>query len=89
MSQALRRLEERLGVPLVRRTTRSVHPTEAGEQPYASVRPALDEVRAAVVAVGELGDQPRGTLRVHTASAAETLTGEPLVAGFLSQNPYG
>jgi len=88
VSQALRRLEERLGVPLVRRTTRSVHLTEAGERLYASVRPALDEVRAAVAAVGELGDQPRGTLRVHTASAAETLVGEPLVAGFLSQHPY-
>jgi len=88
VSQALRRLEERLGVPLVRRTTRSVHLTEAGERLYASVRPALNEVRAAVAAVGELGDQPRGTLRVHTASAAETLVGEPLVAGFLSQHPY-
>ena len=39
-------------------------------------------MRAAVSAVGELGDQPRGTLRVHTASAAETLIGEPFLAGF-------
>jgi DNA-binding transcriptional LysR family regulator len=88
VSQALRRLEERLGVALVRRTTRSVHLTEAGERLYSSVRPALDEVRAAVAAVGELGEQPRGTLRVHTASAAETLIGEALVAGFLSDHPY-
>jgi DNA-binding transcriptional LysR family regulator len=88
VSQAVRRLEERLGVPLVRRTTRSVHLTEAGERLYASVRPALDEVRAAVAAVGELGDQPRGTLRVHTASAAETLIGESLLAGFLSEHPH-
>ena len=88
VSQGVRRLEERLGVPLVRRTTRSVHLTEAGERLYASVRPALDEVRAAVAAVGELGDQPRGTLRVHTASAAETLIGESLLAGFLSEHPH-
>lgn len=88
VSQAVRRLEERLGVPLVRRTTRSVHLTEAGERLYALVRPALDEVRAAVAAVGELGDQPRGTLRVHTASAAETLIGESLLAGFLSEHPH-
>ena len=88
VSQALRRLEERLGVPLVRRTTRSVHLTDAGEQLYASARPALDEVRAAVAAVGELGDKPRGTLRVHTSSPAQTIIGESLLAGFLSQNPY-
>ena len=88
VSQTLRRLEARLGVPLVRRTTRSVHLTEAGERLYSSVRPALDEVRAAVSAVGELGDQPRGTLRVHTASVAETLIGEPFLAGFLTEYPY-
>jgi len=88
VSQALRRLEERLDVPLVRRTTRSVHLTEAGERLYASVRPALDEVRAAVAAVGELGDQPRGMLRVHTASAAETLIGESFLAGFLAEHPH-
>lgn len=88
VSQALRRLEERLGVPLVRRTTRSVHLTEAGERLYASVRPALDEVRAAVAAVGELGDQPRGTLRVHTSSAAQTMIGESLVTGFLTEHPH-
>ena len=75
-------------MPLVRRTTRSVHLTEAGERLYSSVRPALDEVRAAVAAVGELGDQPRGTLRVHTASAAETLIGESFLAGFLAEYPY-
>ena len=88
VSQALRRLEERLGVALVRRTTRSVHLTGAGEQLYASVRPALDEVRAAVAAVGELGDQPRGTLRVHASSAAQTLIGESLVTGFLTRHPH-
>jgi DNA-binding transcriptional LysR family regulator len=88
VSQTLRRLEERLGVALVRRTTRSVHLTDAGERLYASVRPALDEVRGAVAAVGELGDQPRGTLRVHTSSAVQTIVGEPLLAGFLSEHPY-
>lgn len=88
VSQTLRRLEERLGVALVRRTTRSVCLTEAGERLYASVRPALDEVRAGVAAVGELGDQPRGTLRVHTSSAAQTLIGEPLLVAFLTEHPH-
>lgn len=88
VSQTLRRLEERLGVALLRRTTRSVRLTEAGERLYASVRPALDEVRAGVAAVGELGDQPRGTLRVHTSSAAQTLIGESLLVAFLTEHPH-
>jgi len=85
VSQALRRLEERIGVPLVQRTTRSVHLTEAGERLYASVRPAMDEVRAAVGALGELGAQPRGTLRVHTSSTAVMMIGESLLASFLAE----
>jgi DNA-binding transcriptional LysR family regulator len=47
VSQAIRRLEERLGISLLQRTTRSVRLTEAGERYYAAVRPALDAVRAA------------------------------------------
>ena len=88
VSQALRRLEERLGVPLVRRTTRSVHLTEAGEQLYASVRPALDEVRAAVCAVGEFGVAVRGTLRLHTSTVAHTILGESLLTGFLAEHAH-
>ena len=87
VSLALRRLEERLGVTLVRRTTRSVHLTEAGERLYAAVRPALDEVRTAVTAVSELADRPRGTLRVHTSSPALTMVGEVLLPGFLTEYP--
>jgi DNA-binding transcriptional LysR family regulator len=88
VSQTLRRLEERIGVALVRRTTRSVHLTEAGERLHASLMPALNEVRAAVAAVGEFGNEPRGTLRVHTSSAAQTLLGEPLLVAFLTENPH-
>src|ERR687886_682675 len=60
VSQALRKLEERLGVPLVRRTTRSLHLTDAGERLYATVGRAPPEMRAAAAAVGELGAEPRG-----------------------------
>lgn len=88
VSQAVRRLEERLGVALVRRTTRSIHITEAGERLYAALRPALDEVRAAVADVGEMGDAPRGTLRLHVSSTAETMFGESLLAGFLTAYPH-
>jgi DNA-binding transcriptional LysR family regulator len=88
VSQALRRLEERLGVALVRRTTRSVHLTEAGERLYTTARPALDELRAAVAAVSELGDKPRGTLRLHVASVADAFLAGPLLAGFLARYPH-
>lgn len=88
VSQAIRRLEERLGVALVRRTTRSVHLTEPGERLYASLRPALDDLRAAVAAVTELGDVPRGTLRIHTSSTAESMFAESLLSGFLTRHPY-
>lgn len=88
VSQTLRRLEERLGVALVQRSTRSVHLTEAGERLYASLRPAIDEVRAAVAAVGELGNTPRGTLRLHTSTIAETMIGESLLTSFLAAHPH-
>lgn len=88
VSQALRRLEERLGVTLVQRTTRSVHLTDAGEQLYTAARPALNDLRLALAAVGELGTDPRGTLRLHVASAAESFLSGTLLAGFLSAHPH-
>src|SRR6476659_2751480 len=84
VSQALRRLEERLGIALVQRTTRSVRLTDAGERLYASVRPALDEVRAAVAAVGELGEVVQGSLRLYLTAGSETYFDGPLLAGFLA-----
>jgi DNA-binding transcriptional LysR family regulator len=88
VSQAVRRLEARLGVALLRRTTRSVHLTEPGERLYAAVRPALEDVRAAVAAVGELGDAPRGTLRLLVADAAESFLSGSLLADFLASHPH-
>ena len=88
VSQALRKLEEQLGVVLVQRTTRSVHLTEAGERLYASLRPALEEVRAAVAAVGELSREPRGTLRLLVATGAEPFLRDRVLADFLSAHPH-
>jgi DNA-binding transcriptional LysR family regulator len=87
VSQALRRLEEQLGIALVQRTTRSVRLTEAGERYYAAVRPALEEVRAAAQAVGEMADEPRGTLRLNVSGAAESFLGGPVLEGFLERYP--
>jgi DNA-binding transcriptional LysR family regulator len=88
VSQALRRLEQRLGIALVQRTTRSVHLTEAGERLYAAARPALNDLEVAVAAVGEMGVEPRGTLRVHITRGAETYFTGPLLGGFLTANPH-
>ena len=87
VSQTIRRLEERLGVALVERTTRSARLTEAGERLYAAVGPALAEVRAAEEEVKELGEEPRGTLRLHVSSAAETFVSGTMLAGFLTAYP--
>jgi DNA-binding transcriptional LysR family regulator len=87
VSQSLRKLEERVGVPLVHRTTRSVSLSEAGERLYAALRPALDEVKTAVDAVGEMSGAPRGTLRLLVGTAADPVIGGPLLADFLVAHP--
>jgi DNA-binding transcriptional LysR family regulator len=86
VSQSLRRLEERLGLTLIHRTTRSVSLTAAGERLYAA-RPALDDLKAAVAAASELSDTPRGTLRLHVAAAAQSFLSAPLLAAFIEQHP--
>jgi DNA-binding transcriptional LysR family regulator len=61
LSEAVRRLEHRLGVRLLNRTTRSVTPTEAGARLLARLTPALREVAAVLDAVNATGDSPTGT----------------------------
>jgi DNA-binding transcriptional LysR family regulator len=87
VSQALSRLEDRLGVPLVQRTTRSVRLTEAGERLYREVGPALDRVRAAVQAVGQLATEPRGSLRLNVSGSAVSFLGGRVLRGFLETYP--
>jgi DNA-binding transcriptional LysR family regulator len=87
VSQTLRRLEGQLGAALLQRTTRSVRLTEAGERLYASVRPALEEVRAAVAAVGALSDEPRGTLRLLVGTAVNPVLARLPLADFLTAHP--
>lgn len=87
VSQALRKLEERVGVALVQRTTRSLRLTAAGEQLYETVHQAVADIRAAASAVGELGASPRGTLRLLVAPAAERLLNADMVRLFLKAYP--
>jgi len=87
VSQALRRLETRLGVLLVQRTTRSMRLTEAGERFLQAIAPALAEVSAAVRTVGDQQDQPAGLLRLAVSSIAEGFLSGPMLASFLAAHP--
>ncbi len=74
LSHTIRRLEARLGVRLLTRTTRNVAPTEAGERLLATLRPALDSIGAQLVSLSELRDKPAGTIRITVSEhAADTL----------------
>ena len=74
LSQTVRRLEARLGLKLLTRTTRSVAPTEAGEQLLGTLRPAFDDIDSKLAALSELRDKPSGNIRITTSQhAAETL----------------
>jgi DNA-binding transcriptional LysR family regulator len=64
VSEMVRNLEERLGVRLVERTTRSVAPTAAGERLLERLRPVLDEYQSALESTNEFRGKPAGMLRV-------------------------
>jgi DNA-binding transcriptional LysR family regulator len=88
VSHAVKRLEERLGITLLHRTTRSVSLTEAGERFYAAVRPALEDLSAAVTEIEEMAGVPRGLLRLHVSTAAESFLAGPVLADFLAAHPH-
>jgi DNA-binding transcriptional LysR family regulator len=64
LSHTVRGLEERLGLRLLTRTTRSVAPTEAGERLLRAAGPRLEEIEAEMAALSELRDKPSGTIRI-------------------------
>lgn len=87
LSHTIRGLEERLGLRLLTRTTRSVSTTEAGERLYRSIKPHFEQIRGEIDALSELRDKPSGTVRVTSGvHAAETILRQRL-AKFLPQFP--
>lgn len=87
LSHTIRNLEERLGVRLLNRTTRSVSPTEAGERLLSAIGPKFDDIRQALSQLGELRDKPSGTIRISTVDhAAETVLW-PSLSRFLAKYP--
>lgn len=87
LSDAVRRLETRLGVRLLNRTTRSVTPTEAGHSLLARLAPALGEVHSALDAVNGFRDRPTGTLRLNVPLSAARLVLPSIVPAFLAEYP--
>lgn len=87
MSQTVRKLEDELGVELLRRTTRSVALTTAGEQLLQPVAPALDEIRGAIESVNAHRGTPIGRLRINAPAPIAQFLLAPLVAEFLRLHP--
>ncbi len=87
ISQTVRRIEARLGIKLLARTTRSVAPTEAGQQLLDTLAPALGDISARLAALGRLRDIPAGLVRITCSRhAAETVLW-PTIDRVLSRYP--
>jgi DNA-binding transcriptional LysR family regulator len=80
-------LEQRLGVRLISRTTRSLSLTDAGQRMLQSLRPAFDHIDSEVAAVTALRDKPAGTIRITTFRHAARTVLWPVVSKFLSDYP--
>jgi len=87
MSHVIRSLEEDLGVRLLSRTTRSVAPTDAGQQLLARLRPALTDVQDAVDQLSGLRDKPAGRVRLLVPRLAGTTVLGPKLAKFIRDYP--
>ncbi|PMQ05785.1 LysR family transcriptional regulator [Janthinobacterium sp. AD80] len=87
LSHALRALEERLGVRLLNRTTRSVTPTEAGQMLLARLAPAMREIDDALLDLSALQDVPAGRLRLNVPRPAARLLLAPMLASFVTRYP--
>jgi DNA-binding transcriptional LysR family regulator len=87
LSQSIRGLEERLGVRLLARTTRSVSPTEAGERLLQGLRPAFEEIDGQLSALTALRDKPAGTIRITTFKHAASSVLWPALTGLMQEYP--
>ena len=87
LSHAMRGLEERLGVRLLSRTTRSVAPTEPGERLLQSLNPAFADIENGLEALAEWRNNPSGTVRITTFAYAARMVLLPKLPAFLLANP--
>ncbi len=87
LSHTMRRLEARMGIRLLTRSTRSVAPTEAGERLLVSVGPRFEEIEAEIEALSELRDKPAGTIRITAGEHAAGTILWPRLEKLLPQFP--
>ncbi|MCX8476283.1 MAG: LysR family transcriptional regulator [Sphingomonas sp.] len=87
LSHAMRRLEAKLGLRLLTRTTRSVAPTEAGERLIETLRPALREIDDRIAALTDLRERPAGTIRITTPEHAARTLLWPVVDRLTAEHP--
>lgn len=87
LSHAIRAVEERIGVRLLARTTRSVAPTDAGELLLSRLRPALGDVREALEEISGLRERPAGRVRLLVARLAATTVLGPKLGQFARDYP--
>jgi DNA-binding transcriptional LysR family regulator len=87
LSHTIRGLEERLGVRLLTRTTRSVAPTEAGERLLHTIGPRFEEIDAELAALSELREKPAGTVRITSIDYAADTVLLPKLAKLLRRYP--
>jgi len=87
LSHTLRGLEERLGLRLLTRTTRSVAPTVAGERLLQALGPRFDEIDVEIAALGALRETPAGTVRITATDYAADTVLWPLLTPFLRRYP--
>jgi len=87
LSHTIRRLETRLGVRLLTRTTRNVAPTEAGERLLNTLRPALETIGAQLDSLSELRDKPAGLIRITTSEHAANTVLWPALEKLLPAYP--
>ncbi len=87
LSHLLRRLEERLDVKLLNRTTRSVTPTDAGRQLASSLTPAFKDIEAGLIKLSELQGRPAGTVRITTSKTAASSLLMPVANELMARYP--
>jgi DNA-binding transcriptional LysR family regulator len=87
LSRSMRQLEERLGVRLLARTTRSVSPTEAGEQLLRVVAPRFEEIDSELAQLSEFRDKPAGKLRLTAGEHSANTVLQPVLAKLLPEHP--